>query len=123
MAEYKVAVIPGDGVGLEVIDEGRKALEAVAGVTDGLSLQFTEFPWGSEFYRETGKLMPDDGIETLKGFDTILFGAVGDPDIPDHITQAGLLPVAYTKGTNFKPAARPPVEEITYLDTYKNPIR
>ncbi len=44
-------------------------------------------------------------------------------DIPDHITQAGLLPVAYTKGTNFKPAARPPVEEITYLDTYKNPIR
>ena len=79
MAEYKVAVIPGDGVGLEVIDEGRKALEAVAFVTDNLSFQFTEFPWGSEFYRETGKLMPDDGIETLKAFDTILFGAVGDP--------------------------------------------
>ncbi|MDP6498915.1 MAG: tartrate dehydrogenase [SAR202 cluster bacterium] len=91
MAEYKIAVIPGDGVGLEVIDEGRKALEAVAGVTDGLSFQFTEFPWGSEFYRETGKLMPDDGIETLKAFDTILFGAVGDPDIPDHITLHGLL--------------------------------
>lgn len=43
--------------------------------------------------------------------------------IPDHLTQAGLLPVAYTKGTDFKPAARPPVEQITYLDTYKNPIR
>ncbi|MCH8297452.1 MAG: tartrate dehydrogenase [Chloroflexi bacterium] len=91
MAEYKLAVIPGDGVGLEVIAEGRKALEAVAGVTGGLSFQFTEFPWGSEFYRETGQLMPDDGIETLKGFDAILFGAVGDPDIPDHITLHGLL--------------------------------
>ena len=54
MADYKVAVIPGDGVGLEVIDEGRKALEAVADTIGGLSFQFTEFPWGSEFYRETG---------------------------------------------------------------------
>jgi tartrate dehydrogenase/decarboxylase/D-malate dehydrogenase len=91
MAEYKLAVIPGDGVGLEVIAEGRKALEAVASVTGGLSFQFTEFPWGSEFYRETGQLMPDDGIETLKSFDAILFGAVGDPNIPDHITLHGLL--------------------------------
>ncbi|MAQ54516.1 MAG: tartrate dehydrogenase [SAR202 cluster bacterium] len=107
MAEYKVAVIPGDGVGLEVIDEGRKALEAVAGVTDGLSFQFTEFPWGSEFYRETGKLMPDDGIETLKGFDTILFGAVGDPNIPDHITLHGLLlPMrrSFDQGVCIRPA-------------------
>jgi len=91
MAEYKLAVIPGDGVGLEVIAEGRKALEAVASVTGGLSFQFTEFPWGSEFYRETGQLMPDDGIEILKSFDAILFGAVGDPNIPDHITLHGLL--------------------------------
>ena len=107
MAEYKIAVIPGDGVGLEVIDEGRKALEAVAGVTDGLSFQFTEFPWGSEFYRETGKLMPDDGIETLKAFDTILFGAVGDPDIPDHITLHGLLlPMwrSFDQGVCIRPA-------------------
>ena len=107
MAEYKIAVIPGDGVGLEVIDEGRKALEAVAGVTDGLSFQFTEFPWGSEFYRETGKLMPDDGIQTLKAFDTILFGAVGDPDIPDHITLHGLLlPMrrSFDQGVCIRPA-------------------
>ena len=100
-------MIPGDGVGLEVIDEGRKALEAVAGVTDGLSFQFTEFPWGSEFYRETGKLMPDDGIETLKAFDTILFGAVGDPDIPDHITLHGLLlPMrrSFDQGVCIRPA-------------------
>ena len=107
MAEYKVAVIPGDGVGLEVIDEGRKALEAVASVTGGLSFQFTEFPWGSEFYGETGKLMPDDGIETLKAFDTILFGAVGDPNIPDHITLHGLLlPMrrSFDQGVCIRPA-------------------
>ncbi|GIT02182.1 MAG: hypothetical protein CM1200mP27_08070 [Chloroflexota bacterium] len=66
MADYKIAVIPGDGVGLEVIDEGRKALEAVAAAIGSLSFQFTEFPWGSEYYRETGNLMPEDGIETLR---------------------------------------------------------
>lgn len=107
MAEYKIAVIPGDGVGLEVIDEGRKALEAVASVNGDLSFQFTEFPWGSEFYRETGKLMPDDGIETLKAFDTILFGAVGDPNIPDHITLHGLLlPMrrSFDQGVCIRPA-------------------
>jgi tartrate dehydrogenase/decarboxylase/D-malate dehydrogenase len=107
MAEYKIAVIPGDGVGLEVIDEGRKALEAVASVNDDLSFQFTEFPWGSQFYRETGKLMPDDGIETLKAFDTILFGAVGDPNIPDHITLHGLLlPMrrSFDQGVCIRPA-------------------
>ena len=107
MAEYKIAVIPGDGVGLEVIDEGRKALEAVASVTDGLSFQFTEFPWGSEYYRETGNLMPVDGIETLKAFDTILFGAVGDPNIPDHITLHGLLlPMrrSFDQGVCIRPA-------------------
>jgi len=107
MAEYKVAVIPGDGVGLEVIDEGKKALEAVASVIGDLSFQCTEFPWGSEFYRETGKLMPDNGIETLKAFDTILFGAVGDPNIPDHITLHGLLlPMrrSFDQGVCIRPA-------------------
>jgi tartrate dehydrogenase/decarboxylase/D-malate dehydrogenase len=107
MADYKVAVIPGDGVGLEVIDEGRKALEAVSAVIGNLSFQFTEFPWGSEYYRETGSLMPEDGIETLKGFDTILFGAVGDPDIPDHITLHGLLlPMrrSFDQGVCIRPA-------------------
>ena len=107
MAEYKVAVIPGDGVGLEVIDEGRKALEAVAAVIGDLSFQFTEFPWGSEYYRETGNLMPEDGIETLQEFDTILFGAVGDPNVPDHITLHGLLlPMrrSFDQGVCIRPA-------------------
>ena len=91
MAEYKLAVIPGDGIGVEVISEGRKVLEALAGGADGLGFQFTEFPWGSSYYRETGRLMPEDGLETLESYDAILFGAVGDPDIPDHITLHGLL--------------------------------
>ena len=91
MAEYKLAVIPGDGVGLEVIAEGAKVLHALAAATPGLTFQYSEFPWGSQYYRETGRLMPEDGLEQLKACDAILFGAVGDPEIPDHITLQGLL--------------------------------
>ena len=89
MAEYKLAVIPGDGIGVEVIAEGRKVLEALAGGADGLGFQFTEFPWGSSYYRETGRLMPEDGLGMLKSFDAILFGSAGSPEVPDHITLWG----------------------------------
>ena len=78
MAEYNLAVIGGDGVGPEVIAEGRKVLEALSSA-GGPSFRFTEFPWGSDYYRETGRLMPEDGLEQLSGFDAILFGAVGRP--------------------------------------------
>ena len=91
MAEYNLAVIAGDGIGPEVIAEGRKALEAVASDTPGLSFRLTDFPWGSDYYRETGRMMPEDGLARLAGFDAVLFGAVGDPDIPDHVTLQGLL--------------------------------
>ena len=91
MAEYNLAIIAGDGVGPEVIAEGRKVLEAVAAQTDGLSFRATEFPWGSDYYRETGRMMPEDGLAQLAPYDAVLFGAVGDPDIPDHITLQGLL--------------------------------
>ena len=107
MAEYKLAVIPGDGVGPEVIAEGRKALEAVARGSADLSFEYTEFPWGSDFYRETGRLMPEDGLEQLGAFDAILFGAVGDPQIPDHITLNGLLlPMrrAFDQGVCIRPS-------------------
>ena len=90
MAAYDLAVIAGDGVGPEVMAEGRKVLEALA-ASGGPAFRFTEFPWGSAYYRETGRLMPEDGLAQLGGFDAILFGAVGDPDIPDHITLHGLL--------------------------------
>ena len=86
MAEYQIAEIPGDGVGPEVIAEGKKVLEALAGGNKGLKFKYTDYPWGSDYYRETGLLMPEDGIEQLQSSDAILFGAVGDPQIPDHIT-------------------------------------
>ena len=91
MSEYKLAVIAGDGVGPEVISEGRKVLDALAGSPDAPQFQCTDFPWGSDYYRETGRLMPEDGLEQLEAFDAILFGAVGDPQIPDHVTLHGLL--------------------------------
>ena len=91
MAEFNLAVIAGDGIGPEVISEGRKVLDAVAAQTDGLSFRATEFPWGSDYYRETGRMMPEDGLEQLSAHDTVLFGAVGDPNIPDHVTLQGLL--------------------------------
>lgn len=91
MAEYNLAVIAGDGVGPEVISQGRRALEAVAAQSDDLSFRITEFPWGSDYYRETGRMMPDDGLAQLSTYDAVLFGAVGDPDIPDHITLQGVL--------------------------------
>jgi tartrate dehydrogenase/decarboxylase/D-malate dehydrogenase len=107
MAEHRLAVIPGDGVGPEVIAEGRKVLDALAGDGGGLSFSYTEFPWGSDYYRETGLLMPEDGLEQLKAFDVILFGAVGDPQIPDHVTLNGLLlPMrrAFDQGVCIRPA-------------------
>ena len=91
MAEFNLAVIAGDGIGPEVISEGRKALDAVAAQTDGLSFRATEFPWGSDYYRETGRMMPEDGLEQLSAHDAVLFGAVGDPNIPDYVTLQGLL--------------------------------
>ena len=72
----------------EVIAEGRKVLEALAS-SGGPAFQFTEFPWGSDYYRETGRMMPEDGLEQLSASDAVLFGAVGDPNIPDHVTLQG----------------------------------
>jgi tartrate dehydrogenase/decarboxylase/D-malate dehydrogenase len=91
MADYKVALVPGDGVGPEVVDEARKVLDALAAEGGGMSFHYSDFPWGSGYYRETGRMMPEDGLEQLRPHDAILLGAVGDPQIPDHITLNGLL--------------------------------
>ena len=90
MPSHRIAVIPGDGIGNEVIPAGLRVLEALAAGEPGLSLAFERFPWGSEFFRQTGRMMPADGVETLRAFDAIYFGAVGDPLIPDYITLWGL---------------------------------
>jgi tartrate dehydrogenase/decarboxylase/D-malate dehydrogenase len=87
MRKHKIAVIPGDGIGKEVIPSGVKALRAVA---EDFGFQFDEFPWGSEYYLQTGKMMPNDGLEILRNYDAIYFGAVGDPRLPDDLTLWGL---------------------------------
>jgi len=90
MASLHIAVIPGDGIGKEVIPEGIRALEAV-GRTRGVEFEWTEFDWSCERWHRTGKMMPDDGIEQLKDFDAIYLGAVGFPGVPDHVSLWGLL--------------------------------
>ncbi|MBX3498670.1 MAG: tartrate dehydrogenase [Alphaproteobacteria bacterium] len=90
MRAYRIAAIPGDGIGKEVIPAGVEVLTRLSRMTNDFRLDFTEFPWGSDFYRSTGALMPEDGLETLKPFDAIYFGAVGDPHVPDHVTLWGL---------------------------------
>ena len=83
---HRVALLPGDGVGQEVTAEARKAVDAL-----GLGLEWTELPWGSAYYREHGRMMPADGLETLREHDAILMGAVGDPSVPDHLSLWGLI--------------------------------
>lgn len=86
----KIAVIPGDGIGKEVIPEGIRALEK-AGQKHGVPLEWKEFDWSCETYHKTGRMMPEDGIEHLREFDAIYLGAVGFPGVPDHISLWGLL--------------------------------
>ena len=90
MSQLKIAVIPGDGIGWEVVPEGLKVLEAVGG-RHGLDFQFTEFDWGCERFHKTGRFMPDDGLAQLHEFDAIFLGAVGFPGVPDHVSLWELL--------------------------------
>jgi len=91
MKTYKIAVIGGDGIGPEVIAEGVKVLNKVAELDGSFQFEFTEFPWGCEYYIEHGEMMPKNGIEQLSGFDAIFLGAVGAPGVPDHISLWDLL--------------------------------
>ena len=90
MANYRIAVIPGDGIGKEVVPEGIRVLEAVGRRFD-LSFQLNEFDWSCETYTRTGRMMPEDGIEQLREHDAIFLGAIGFPNVPDHISLWGLL--------------------------------
>lgn len=88
---YKIAVIAGDGIGPEVINEGIKVLESISKLDNRIKFNFTHFPWGCEFYSKNGKMMDDDGLDQLKEFDAIYLGAVGYPGVPDHISLWDLL--------------------------------
>src|SRR6478736_2752698 len=88
---FKIAAIPADGVGKEVVAAGRRVLDTLAAHSEGkFAFEWTEFPWGCEYYEQTGKMVADDGLDTLKGFDAIYFGAVGWRNVPDHISLWGL---------------------------------
>ncbi|HMG49663.1 MAG TPA: tartrate dehydrogenase [Inquilinus sp.] len=90
MRHHRIAAIPGDGIGGEVIAAGIEVLQALA-VRDGsFGLAFESFDWGSDYYKAHGVMMPADGLARLKPFDAIYFGAVGAPDVPDHVTLWGL---------------------------------
>ena len=90
MKTYKLAAIPGDGIGTEVVSAGVDVLHAIAGRDGGFNFTVDEFDWGGEYYKAHGLMMPEDGREQIRNHDAILFGSAGHPDIPDHITLWGL---------------------------------
>lgn len=111
---FRIAAIPADGVGREVVAAGRAVLDAVA----PNSFEWTEFPWGSDYYAQHGVMMPEDGLETLRAFDAIYFGAVGWPTVPDHVSLWGLrLRICQ----NFDQWAN--VRPVTFLPGITSPLR
>jgi tartrate dehydrogenase/decarboxylase / D-malate dehydrogenase len=87
---HKIAAIPGDGIGIEVVAAGIEVLEAVAERDGSFRFDVEHFDWSTDRYKKTGAFMPADGADRLRDFDAILFGAVGAPDVPDHLTLWGL---------------------------------
>jgi tartrate dehydrogenase/decarboxylase/D-malate dehydrogenase len=129
---YKIALIPGDGIGKEVVPEGVRVLESLSSRFH-FELEYEEFPYSCAYYLEHGVMMPPDGLERLKAFDTILLGAVGDPAVPDHVSLWGLLmpirrgfdqyvnmrPVRLLKGVASPLAGRKPAD-IDYVVIREN---
>ncbi|MGD2432909.1 tartrate dehydrogenase [Bacillus velezensis] len=92
MKTYKIASIPGDGVGKETVPQAERVLNAIAELHGGIAFDFTSFPWSCEYYLEHGTMMPDDGLERLQHFDALFLGAVGNQKlVPDHVSLWGLL--------------------------------
>ena len=117
---YRIASIPADGIGPEVIAAGLQALDALAQRDGGFTFDVTEFDWGSDRYKKTGALMPEGGPDQIRDFDAIFFGAVGAPDVPDHITLWGLrLPIcqgfdqyANVRPTKILPGISSPLADV-----------
>jgi tartrate dehydrogenase/decarboxylase / D-malate dehydrogenase len=91
MNQYAIALLPGDGIGKEVVPAGFRVLEAVGSLTDSFRLNSTPFEWGCEYYLKHGRMMAEDGLAQLSSFDSIYLGAVGFPGVPDHVSLWGLL--------------------------------
>ena len=90
MKTYRIATIPGDGIGKEVVPAGRVLLEALTATSSAFAFEFQNFDWGGDYFRRHGMMMPVNGLDALRDKDAILFGSAGDPHIPDHITLWGL---------------------------------
>ena len=90
MKRYRIALIPGDGIGKEVVPAGRQILDAMASNETMFGFEFESFDWGGDYYRQPRVMMPEDGLDLLRGKDAILFGSAGDPHIADHLTLWGL---------------------------------
>ncbi|WP_085991161.1 tartrate dehydrogenase [Oceanobacillus senegalensis] len=106
MTTLNIAVLPGDGIGPEVTKEAVKVLEALTKLDDSFNIKTTSFNWNSEYYLQHGRMMPEDGLEQLKEFDSILFGAIGDSRVPDHISVWELImPIRknFQQFVNFRP--------------------
>src|SRR6266568_3608410 len=120
MREHRIAAIPADGIGKEVIAAGLEVMQAVEARDGGFRLAVESFPWGSDYYRKHGVMMAADGLAALRNFDAIYFGAVGDKDIPDHVTLWGLrLPIcqgfdqyANVRPTRILPGVTSPLRDV-----------
>src|ERR1700726_1326561 len=120
MREYSIAAIPAAGIGPEVIAAGTTVLESLQKRIGDIKFNVESFDWGSAYYRKHGVMMPADGLDTLKKFDAIYFGAVGAPDVPDHITLWGLrLPIcqgfdqyANVRPTKILPGIKSPLNNV-----------
>jgi tartrate dehydrogenase/decarboxylase / D-malate dehydrogenase len=118
VSTYRLAVIPGDGVGVDVIDEGLRVLHRAGDVTGSYSIETTVHPWSCRWYLEHGRMMPEDGLDRLRDSDAIYLGAVGFPGVPDHISLWGLLlPIrfGFDQYVNLRP--------IQLLDGIEGPLR
>ena len=123
MRTYRIAAIPGDGIGKEVIPAGLEVLEVCARM-EGFELQVEHFDWGSDYYRRHGVMMPADGLAKLRPSDAIFFGAVGAPGVPDHVTLWGLRlaicqpfdQYANVRPTRILPGIQSPLRNVTTAD-------
>ena len=107
MKTYRIAAIGGDGIGPEVIEAGIEVLTALAKATGTYAFQFERLPWSSDHYLKHGHYIPEGGLEKLKGFDAIFFGAVGSQKVPDHVSLWGLrIPICqgFDQYANVRPA-------------------
>jgi tartrate dehydrogenase/decarboxylase/D-malate dehydrogenase len=107
MRSYRIAAIPGDGIGIEVIAAGLRVLEVLAARDGGFRLEIEHFPWSSDYYLRHGHYIPEGGLAQLETFDAIFFGAVGAPGVPDHVSLWGLrLPICqgFDQYANVRPA-------------------